>query len=637
MTWRKRLPGVALIGCALLLVLAPGTGLGDDPSEAPPASPVIPGGIPSHRVISCPPGYIANAVAYGSRSRATTDEVRVEVCVTRDGGVDTYAYVITNLGYAVCDEMGREMGIGSVSAPDRLDLGSIAATGPPGWTHRDGAACHWWDLPPGDAGIEIGESAIFTVSYAGPTGIGTGRVNVLHDTAVALDAASRDDPVVVMESLGPVAALPGTPPLSGCPEGHVAYDVGYGTPPTLPSPGFGEVRVEECVTREGGVDTYTYTVTNLSYYLHPWGIALRMPLGIAVFRVPNPARLEPVSVTTPPNWRFDRHARDSWYWHAVEDERGEVPGSLWLGESAVFSFSVEGPTVDGPLEARAQPRASMLPELLRDDTDFVVTVPSTGPHRLDLGAVPGVTGDEVPPLAGCPEGHVAYDVAYGTASSFGEVRVEECVTRAGDVDTYTYTVTNLSYVYSHEGERYGVGAFRVPRSAGIVPLSVTIPTGWDFDSVAADEWHWSLPSGSIGIWPGDSAVFSFTVAGPTVDGPLEVLALPQFPRPPVPTFYLEDFVVNVLSTGPQPAGDPLPGMGVLPSAEPPGQLPPPEEPPDLMIESLDATCICEWNQQQEYWCELSVQLVVRNQGESDAGRFTVHLASDEGSTERMVF
>jgi len=626
MSWRKRLSSVALISCVIILLLAPGIGLGDDPSGESETAPVIPGGIPSHRIISCPPGYIANRVTYWRRTRSIADEIRVEACVTRDGGVDTYAYLVTNLGYVLDDGSGREIGIGRFEIRDESHLESVSFTSPPGWTYHETPSYRWWQVTLGEAGLPVGESVVFTFSVPGPT---------VHDSTQFIALRGDEDrglvdrgDQIVAETVGPVLAYPAPLPLAGCPEGNIGYDIGYGTPY---NPGYGEIRVEECVTREGDVDTYTYTVTNLNYFARPYGAPR---LGIGHFTVPNPDGVESLSTTAPMEWTFEAGRTDAWHWSVPLGDVG-----IWMGESVVFSFSVAGPTVDGPAEVLAMPATEPTPAPLPPDADPAITVASTGPHRWLGDEEPSGTVDDprdIPPLTECPEGHVAYDVAYGTDSPFGNVRVEECVTREGDVDTYTYTVTNLSYAYTSWSSRYGIGEFSVPRSAGVVPLSVTIPTGWDFDSASADAWRWNVPFGEVGLWMGESVTFSFTVAGPTVDGPLEVQALPRFGRPPVPSYTIDDPVVVVLSTGPQTPFEHGPGMGVVGSTETPGDLPPPEECPDLLLDDLEVVCGCGWSPQQVWGCAIGVEVVVRNRGEADAGEFVVSLLTDEGDARKTI-
>lgn len=57
-------------------------------------------------------------------------------------------------------------------------------------------------------------------------------------------------------------------------------------------------------------------------------------------------------------------------------------------------------------------------------------------RRPTAGTVPGP----------CPTGAIGYDVVT-VSSEWGTFKVEECVTREGDVDLYSYRVTNVSFLY----------------------------------------------------------------------------------------------------------------------------------------------------------------------------------------------
>ncbi|MCK5247083.1 hypothetical protein KAR02_09305, partial [Candidatus Bipolaricaulota bacterium] len=46
----------------------------------------------------------------------------------------------------------------------------------------------------------------------------------------------------------------------------------------------------------------------------------------------------------------------------------------------------------------------------------------------------------------CPEDAIAYDVTTTMLGDYGEIQVEECVIRDGDVDVYIWVVTNISFL-----------------------------------------------------------------------------------------------------------------------------------------------------------------------------------------------
>jgi len=113
-----------------------------------------------------------------------------------------------------------------------------------------------------------------------------------------------------------------------CPPDAVAYDV------TTSSTPYGDVEVEECVERDDGVDTYTWTVTNIDFLVDGCGICF--------FAVPNPGlpildHDEPAGVAFSPS-------PSAYGWFAHLGSCGILPGN-----SGVFSVSVPGPTTDVPV------------------------------------------------------------------------------------------------------------------------------------------------------------------------------------------------------------------------------------------------------------------------------------------------
>jgi hypothetical protein len=116
----------------------------------------------------------------------------------------------------------------------------------------------------------------------------------------------------------------------------------------------------------------------------------------------------------------------------------------------------------------------------------------------------------------CPDDAIAYDVTVNT-TTYGRVSIEECVTREQIVggptlDTYTYSLTNIDFLYGS----CGVCLFFIPNVSSLVTVMMTAPGMWT-PTAGWGGWWWVAPSGSCGIRPGEVAVFSFTVIGPTTD------------------------------------------------------------------------------------------------------------------------
>ncbi|MBN1859768.1 hypothetical protein JW848_11290 [Candidatus Bipolaricaulota bacterium] len=113
----------------------------------------------------------------------------------------------------------------------------------------------------------------------------------------------------------------------------------------------------------------------------------------------------------------------------------------------------------------------------------------------------------------CPEDAVAYDVTT-TDTPYGRVEIEECVTREDNVDTYTYTVHNISFLFND----CGICWFAIPNFLGLPTIDQTGPACWFINPYTWPVgWDWKAPLGNCGILPGEAAVFEFSVPGPTID------------------------------------------------------------------------------------------------------------------------
>ncbi len=244
--------------------------------------------------------------------------------------------------------------------------------------------------------------------------------------------------------------------------------------------GDGEVLIEQCVTRTDDgttvTDTYTYTVTNLSSghdlckFVLPNNIGATGPLGDSL------------------GW-IGTWSATAWTWEAPSWTNG-----IAIGHSGTFWYSVTGPTSDATVTGQIG---------LCYSTVEIYDVVTTGPSSL------------------CGKDQNPVDVTL-SHTPYGDVQIEECVTRSpdGQVDTYCYRVTNLSFVQ----DACGLCMFGVENTCQVptLPGSQNGPTGWSAGQTFTHApfgpgWEWRAPSGSCGIMQGDSAVFCFSVAGPTSD------------------------------------------------------------------------------------------------------------------------
>jgi len=187
----------------------------------------------------------------------------------------------------------------------------------------------------------------------------------------------------------------------------------------------------------------------------------------------------------------------------------------------------------------------------------------------------------------CPDDAIAYDVTR-TPTPHGEVEVEECVERLGDVDRYTWTVANIDYLV----DGCGICMFAVP-NPGLPILGHSQPPGVAF---SPSPWalRWFAHLGSCGILPGASGVFSVSFPAPTIDvavpGAVGGCSVPG----PCKLSLIE--VDSIRTTGPMAAGDC----------------------PDLVVTIDDWSCTCRpLASAPSYTCQISVWVHIENVGAAD--------------------
>ena len=163
----------------------------------------------------------------------------------------------------------------------------------------------------------------------------------------------------------------------------------------------------------------------------------------------------------------------------------------------------------------------------------------------------------------CPEDAIAYDVTTTTLDA-GEIEIEECVIRDGDLDIYIWTLTNISY----EKNGCGLCFFLIPNPGFPAVFHNELPP-WTFSS-GWGAWVWWLPVGSCGLQIGQSAVFVVAVPGPTVDQWIFAnVGGCAIPKGDAPSLY------RARTTGPGIPDDDIPD----------GRC------PDLFLRVLDESCV----------------------------------------------
>jgi hypothetical protein len=235
-----------------------------------------------------------------------------------------------------------------------------------------------------------------------------------------------------------------------------------------------------------------------------------------------------------------------------------------------------------------------------------------------LALSPAIEHDKDTTIHGpCPEGAIGYDVTT-TTTGYGEIEIEECVTRDGDVDTYTYDVRNISFVK----DGCGICHFAIPNTDGLATIDQSGPGTWLINPTIPMGWEWRAPLGSCGIEIGESAVFSFSVPGPTTD--VSIIG------------YISSCI-----GGSHPVDHLASGFRVRttgPSKEPPDDNHPNGHPkcPDLTIHIDKSSCSCTLSQQEELVCTVDVRATVENIGNEPANHFYCKLDSAKGGDQILI-
>ncbi len=255
----------------------------------------------------------------------------------------------------------------------------------------------------------------------------------------------------------------------------------------------------------------------------------------------------------------------------------------------------------------------------------------------------------------CPEGAIGYDVTTST-TDYGDVEIEECVIREGDIDTYIYTVRNISFILND----CGICWFGVPNTAGFPTLNQSGPATWLVNPLtwAIGGWDWRAPPGSCGIETGGSAVFSFSVPAPTTDVPtmggvsgcgliavvedgvvrdsvIETPADGETEEPAETNGVLrtsdERIRLRLDTDSDGPRFKPLLVRTTGPAEGPPDDTPNGGPCPDLTIKFRSANCV-----ETDSGFKVSVTAKVTNIGGEDAGAFHCKVESSEGTDDCWV-
>jgi hypothetical protein len=252
-------------------------------------------------------------------------------------------------------------------------------------------------------------------------------------------------PVEFMLALSPIVQHEIVTQEYGCPEDAIAYDV-----TTTMLGRYGSVRIEECVRREGDVDIYVWTVTNIDF--------LKDGCGLCFFRIPNPG-FPTISHNEGASWVFSS-AWASWVWWLPAGSCGIQPG-----QSAVFEIVVPGPTTDTWVNAsigQCQPAIGTM--------SLLFSAKTTGP---------GLPGDDTPGDE-CPDLVIRIldeSCAYDPAAGAYELTVWADVVNIGTepvTSSFDVLLTGISHA-GNDTVTVTIPPVLLPGNSVPVTLSFTVP------------------------------------------------------------------------------------------------------------------------------------------------------------------
>lgn len=195
--------------------------------------------------------------------------------------------------------------------------------------------------------------------------------------------------------------------------------------------------------------------------------------------------------------------------------RERTTNTYFVGRSFEFEEKPDGWPIDvvdtGDDLSLPGLQGQVFPTVMREGEDhWLVRYAGWVPLEFMLSLSPIRKPSLGTPPGPCSAGAIGHDVVT-VDSEWGSFRVEECVTRDGDRDIYSYRVTNLSFVYNG----CGICEFFVPNFHGFPTLDQWGPSGWLVNPWGS--WSWAAPLGDCGIPPGATAEFGVAVPAPTTD------------------------------------------------------------------------------------------------------------------------
>ncbi len=371
--------------------------------------------------------------------------------------------------------------------------------------------------------------------------------------------------------------------VGSCPPGTLASDS------QMVSGKFGTMAVEVCVTRDGSMDTYTYTMT----------LARSGPDSPSGFALGGYGRFDTLDTSSSSGLRSTVSESDCatwWMWSSLRVVPAPPP-AVALHRRATFTLTLAGPTEPVPVPASIASAAGAVAE-------FTILGPSAcAESRSDGAAISCTCTDAIPPVCTGISAFVGDGTRIRVMGGPEMLTISEC------------EPTWVQHGFLTTGDEEMDVAFRL--------FVDGVPIGLTEQSLCGP----STEAGSVllrRLWSKQFSPFAFAPGVHEVRGEWE-----WFDTPEEPGFVFDRTVlVEVVPCLPEP-------IPVEPLA-------------NLVPEVVRSGCDCDWTVQQVYECRLTSTVVVTNKGDAPSEGTSVLLLAagtedtasipplDPGETRRAI-
>ena len=389
----------------------------------------------------------------------------------------------------------------------------------------------------------------------------------------------------VAMAVGMMGSLPAD---AACPAGSLATDSQL-----LFVDGVGHVAVEVCVTRAGAVDTYTYRFTAMGAgTTSACSILLSGAGSLATLGISGPAG-----------------------WLGMTDDASS-PCAVWWTWTSTGGVGLAGPggTLELTLEIEGETHPTRSPATIKTcdgtSTYFEILGPAACAGLASAGSLGGCD---------CLPGGCSAEAAFEGAGTRILILGGPDLQRLGRCDA-----SWIRHGWSGgEGFDPDAVAFRLFIDGIPMALDRQVLCGPSHTAGRAN----LAAYGFVEFPPDMFTVGVHEVTGEWVSGPTA--------EDPAGYTFSRTIRLLVEECIPEPIPLSGPPYGPLEPLDP-GDSDKKGECPDLIVDSVEASCECAWNQQQQYVCRVEFEIAVDNLGDADAGTFRVKVGTSEGDIAKTV-